>query len=157
MFDEDLTSVYWQKNFMPQNPLDYRNMWVGEKRDDAYLWEMYPKDCKILRIMAQEMLDLEDYCGSFIYDEYPDKFLFLRLVNKITEKYMKEVYNQHRSKETHRQQKMMDTDNPHGMEDMNRYYEMKDMDGKERKRIQDIVQIILANEIDRRRKQRKFW
>lgn len=121
MFDEDIKSEFWQNPLLQR---DYMGLWTGEKRDDAYLWEMYPKESKVLRSMAQEALDLQDYRGSFIYDEYPDKFLFMQMVNRITQKYM----------------------NNSAIQDP----EMK-------KWIFDMTQVILANEIDRLRKKKRFW
>lgn len=67
---------------------------VDEKKEEAYVWEMYPYEAKILQRYAKELLELEDCERSFIYDEYPDKFLFWRMVHKIKQRYLMEQMKQ---------------------------------------------------------------
>lgn len=137
MFDDDMRDGYiwnngalgdqfWKNRIQESNPLDL----MGSERDTAYLWEMYPKESKIIRRLVEAALDMEDYRGSFIYDEYPDKFLFFRMANKIMEQYMKEYSN---------------GTNGNGNNDCKNPW------------IIEIVQVILANEIYRRRSRRKYW
>lgn len=134
MFDDDMRDSYMWNNsalddpffrgrILEQNPL---NMMQGE-RDMAYLGEMYPKESKIIRQLVEEALDLEDYRGSFIYDEYPDKFLFYRMATKVTEKYIQQYSNGNNK------------------------------DGNKNPWVMEIVQVILANEIYRKRSRRKYW
>lgn len=136
MFDEDMRDSYMWNNsalddpffrgrILEQNPF---NMMQGE-RDIAYLGEMYPKESKIIKRLVEEALDMEDYRGSFIYDEYPDKFLFFRMAQRVTDQYMQQYSN--------------GTDNG--------------VDAYKNPWVIEIVQVILANEIYRRRSRRKFW
>lgn len=42
-------------------------------RDMEYLQQLYPDEIKKVRRRIAEILDLTDYEGSMIYDEYPDR------------------------------------------------------------------------------------
>lgn len=100
---------------------------ISVERNNAYLYEMYPRESKIIRRFVEEALDLEDYRGSFIYDEYPDKFLFLRMARKVADRYTNEHGN-----------------NEEGFDKIKPW-------------IIEIVQVILANEIYGRRNRRRYW
>ncbi|MGN0161169.1 MAG: hypothetical protein ACI4AQ_07275 [Lachnospiraceae bacterium] len=135
MFDEDMKSEFWQNSLLQ---MDYMGLWNNEKRDDSYLWEMYPQESKILRSLAQEALDLEDYRGSFIYDEYPDKFLFLRMSDRIARHYEEDYVKRNKNANQTPDATMM-------------------FDATMKKWIREMSQVILANEIERRRRRRTFW
>lgn len=111
-------------------------LWNGEERDATYLTEMYPRESKIIKRLVEEALDMEDYRGSFIYDEYPDKFLFLRMANKIADRYTGS-YCRTNGVITENVENMCNND-------------MKPW-------IIEVVQVILVNEIYRRRNRRKYW
>lgn len=104
----------------------------GPEMDNAYLWEMYPRESRIINRLVDEALDMEDYRGSFIYDEYPDKFLFLRMANRIAKKYGETAKN-------------------------NENTEDSETESCEEIWISQIVQVILANEIIRRRNRRRYY
>ena len=136
MFDEDmregngwnpsaLEERFWRERI--QNNMF--NPFVMGERDNAYLREMYPKEAKTIGDMIENELDMVDYSGSFIYDEYPDKYLFFRIVNKVTDRYFKQTGV------------VMDGD----------------ITSKNKQWVQEIAQVILANEIYRRRNRRKYW
>lgn len=115
---------FWRERIQESTGIfDYMN----NNRDSAYLVEMYPRESKILRSYVEEALDMEDYRGSFIYDEYPDKFLFLRMVKKIAGRYQKSA-----------------TGND-GCDECKKQW------------IMELIQVILANEIYRRRNRRRYW
>lgn len=133
MFDDDMRDEnlwnnsafgerFYQNRILEENPLSM----VQSERDMSYLLEMYPKEARIIRNLVEKALDMEDYRGSFIYDEYPDKFLFFRMVKKITEQYM--------SQQT-----------PTGDDTCKNPW------------VTEVTQVILANEIYRRRGRRKYW
>lgn len=136
MFDEDmregngwtpsaLEERFWRERI--QNNMF--NPFVMGERDNAYLREMYPKEAKTIGDMIENELDMVDYSGSFIYDEYPDKYLFFRIVNKVTDRYFEQAGV------------VMDGD----------------ITSKNKQWVQEIAQVILANEIYRRRNRRKYW
>lgn len=140
MFDEDMRNEFFWNNsafgedfyrnrILEANPLNL----AQNERDSAYLWEMYPKESKIIRRLVEEALDMEDYRGSFIYDEYPDKYLFFRMVTRIANQYMNQQSVMAGTADTEVEK---NSKNPWLME---------------------VVQVILANEIFRRRNRRKFW
>lgn len=155
MFD-DMKSKMWQNEYMwnkgalddwywrrriQENDLNLMN---GEERDMAYLQEMYPRESKIIRRLVEEALDMEDYRGSFIYDEYPDKLLFLRMANKIADRY-KGNYCRPQGVILDDSQNTSSSSRQNMCSD-----EMKPW-------IIEVVQVILVNEIYRRRSRRKFW
>ncbi len=43
-------------------------------RDLEYLQQMYPNDVRRFQRRISEILDKTDYEGSFVYDEYPDRY-----------------------------------------------------------------------------------
>lgn len=137
MFDDGMQNGYmWNDNAFGENFFSRRIQesypfdMMGNENDTAYLWEMYPKESKIIKRLVEETLDMEDYRGSFIYDEYPDKYLFFRMTGKIVDRYM------------------------------NEYADKTKDDGKSENKnpwITEVVQVILANEIFRRRNRKRFW
>ena len=48
-------------------------------KDMEYLQQMYPKDVRRFQKRISEMLDRSDYEGSFVYDEYPDRYSLITL------------------------------------------------------------------------------
>ncbi|MCH5260202.1 MAG: hypothetical protein J1F18_10625 [Lachnospiraceae bacterium] len=58
-------------------------------RDLEYLQQMYPVQAKKYQKIIAESLDLIDYEGSMIYDEYPDKWQIYRLTQMIVDKIKK--------------------------------------------------------------------
>lgn len=87
MFDEDIRNYDW---YVDENN-DYRidiNKIIKEHNDSQYMLEMYPSEAKILSGYAKEAVDLADFKRSFIYDEYPDKLLFYQMVEKVYKRYM---------------------------------------------------------------------
>lgn len=138
MFDEDMRKDNgWSRNQSALEEKFWReriqnnmfNPFVMGERDGAYLREMYPKEAKMIRDLAESELDMVDYHGSFIYDEYPDKYLFFRLVKKVTSRYFSET---------------------EAGKNVNTVPQDKQW-------VQEITQVVLANEIYRRRNRRKYW
>lgn len=138
MFDEDMRKDNgWNQNQSALEEKFWReriqnnmfNPFVMGERDSAYLREMYPKEAKMIRDMAESELDMVDYHGSFIYDEYPDKYLFFRLVKKVTSRYFSEMGADKNANTVPQDEQW----------------------------VQEITQVVLANEIYRRRNRRKYW
>lgn len=95
-------------------------------RDMEYLREMYPKEAQKLLIRIAEILDRMDYEESMIYDEYPDRWQLYRLAENIV-KILKE--DAERNEEAHSAEKW--------------------------EWISDMVQVLLFDEIFKRRHGRK--
>lgn len=55
------------------------------QRDLMYMREMYPQSVRMIQDTVEEEINRIDNSGSFIYDEYPDKYLLRRLVTRIME------------------------------------------------------------------------
>ena len=51
--------------------------------DLDYLRQMYPSYAKKYQSAISSVVDKMDYDGSFIYDQYPDKFTLQRMVSSI--------------------------------------------------------------------------
>lgn len=136
MFDEDMREDNgWNPSALEERFWRERirnnvfNPFVMSERDNAYLREMYPKEARIIGDMIENELNMVDYRGSFIYDEYPDKYLFFRIVNKVVDNYFEQA----------------------GADDL------ANIALQDKQWIQEIAQVILANEIYRRRNRRKYW
>lgn len=61
------------------------------ERDMLYMREMYPDKVKIASDVVTEVVSEIDRVGCFIYDEYPDKYLFRRLVTTAVSQYKESV------------------------------------------------------------------
>ena len=125
----------------------YGNMinFNGPEMDSAYLWEMYPRESRIINRLVEEALDMEDYRGSFIYDEYPDKFLFLRMANRIAKKYGEVTKTEGVMENNRNVENNMNTADNENTENCERIW------------ISQIVKVILANEIIRRRNRKRYY
>ena len=83
------------KDFYPfytsyANPLLYR----GEKEQEEEFFLMksyYPDTARKIQEKVEEECDLQDYEGSRLYDEYPDKYMFYHLCSKIKESMKPEI------------------------------------------------------------------
>ena len=61
-----------------------------QKRDREYLQSMYPATAKKIFPYIQEECDRQEYEGSMIYDEYPDKLQLCLMCRKAYEQVMKQ-------------------------------------------------------------------
>lgn len=70
---------------------DSGDMW----KDLEYLQQMYPLGAKIIQNEINKIINLYDYRGSIIYDEYPDRFLLYRLGREVLDslKRNREMYS----------------------------------------------------------------
>ena len=62
-------------------------------RDLIYMREMYPQSVRRIQDIVAAQLDIIDYAASFIYDEYPDKYMLWRIVARIKDMYMADENN----------------------------------------------------------------
>ena len=60
-----------------------------QKRDREYLQSMYPATAKKIFPYIQEECDRQEYEGSMIYDEYPDKLQLCLMCRRAYEQVMK--------------------------------------------------------------------
>lgn len=58
--------------------------------DLEYFQQLYPRGAKRLHKRIVKSLDILDYEGSMIYDEYPDQLMIRRMSRDIVEKMRKE-------------------------------------------------------------------
>lgn len=61
-----------------------------QKRDREYLQSMYPATAKKIFPYIQEECDRQEYEGSMIYDEYPDKLQLCLMCRSAYEQVMKQ-------------------------------------------------------------------
>lgn len=54
-------------------------------KDLEYLQQMYPGGAKLLQNEINKSINMYDYRGSMIYDEYPDRFLLYKMGEEILE------------------------------------------------------------------------
>lgn len=81
----------WNEGILGSDPWRDKVLYGGLdeiQRDLLYMREMYPQPVRALQDAVTEELDLMDNSRSFIYDEYPDKYLLYRLVSRVIERYM---------------------------------------------------------------------
>ncbi len=66
-----------------------QNLYLTEmeyERDMERMKELYPRDVKSILDLIEEECDKMEYEGSLMFDEYPDRMMLERLVDKIYEK-----------------------------------------------------------------------
>ena len=69
----------------------YYGQWgMAEDRDIEYVKEMYPLTFMTIQEMVEKECDYQEFAGSMMFDEYPDKMGILRIVNRIFENIKKE-------------------------------------------------------------------
>ena len=83
------------KDFYPfyasyANPMLYR----GEKEQEeefSLMKSYYPETARRIQEKVEEECDLQDYEGSRLYDEYPDRFMLYHLGRKIVDEVRSEA------------------------------------------------------------------
>ncbi len=55
-------------------------------RDLEYFQQLYPSEARLLQREIRKVIDIMDYEGSLIYDEYPDRFAMQKLAKDILAK-----------------------------------------------------------------------
>lgn len=75
---------------MPYSGLLYDEMQFMQNYDTQYLMEMYPTAAKIVYEYVEDEIRNQDYRGSFIYDEYPDKLMFRMMCKNIRDRMEKD-------------------------------------------------------------------
>ncbi len=55
-------------------------------QDLEYFQQLYPSGAKLLQREIRKVIDIMDYEGSLIYDEFPDRFAMQRLTKDILRK-----------------------------------------------------------------------
>ena len=105
-------------------PLQYDDDRI-ERRDFEYMKSMYPMAVKKILPYVEEECDRMSYEGSMIYDEYPDQLQIYMMCNRIYDK----VKNQKLSNDAEMEMQVSGRD----------------------ERLRDLVQILLFQELFRRR------
>lgn len=105
-------------------PLQYDDDRI-ERRDFEYMKSMYPMAVKRILPYVEEECDRMSYEGSMIYDEYPDQLQIHMMCNRIYDK----VKNQKPSNDMEMEMQVSGRDD----------------------RLRDLVQILLFQELFRRR------
>lgn len=111
-------------------PMEYDDERV-EQRDFEYMKSMYPETAKRLLPYVEEECDRMSYEGSVIYDEYPDQLQIRLMCNRIYEK-AKDLDGVEEEMEMSTQQ-------------------FQDRGRRRDNRLRDLIQIILFQELFRRR------
>lgn len=110
-----------------------------EERDYEYLKSMYPEMAKRILPYVEEECDRMEYDNSMIYDEYPDK-LQLRLM-------CRRIYDRVKEQEKFDELEAEELK----AEEMSRFQRGRYQQGKRPDRVRDIVELLLFQELFRRR------
>jgi len=82
------------------------NKWM---EDLEYFQQLYPSGAKILQREIRKVIDVMDYEGSLIYDEFPDRFAMQKLTKDIITKI--ELQSREEMKDGEEIKKMLASDN----------------------------------------------
>ena len=72
---------YVQGNAIPG--VYYSQLGMENDRDIEYVKEMYPQTINRLQELVEQESNRQEFAGSMMFDEYPDKMGVLRMVNRI--------------------------------------------------------------------------
>lgn len=81
----------WNENMYNTDPWKDKILFGGideKERDLMYMREMYPQSVRFAQDAVEDEMNRIDNSRSFIYDEYPDKYLLRRLILEIVDIYM---------------------------------------------------------------------
>lgn len=110
----------------------YYGQWgMSEDRDIDYVKEMYPMTFSKIQEVVEQECDRQEFAGSMMFDEYPDKLGVLQIVNRIFGK-VKEDESQ--CKEGDKCTKYPDD-----------------------QCLKDIIMVLLLNEMYRRRRRKRYY
>lgn len=110
----------------------YYGQWgMSEDRDIDYVKEMYPMTFSKIQEVVEQECDRQEFTGSMMFDEYPDKLGILQIVNRIFGK-VKE--DEKECKEGDKCTKYLDD-----------------------QWLKDIIMVLLLNEMYRRRRRKRFY
>lgn len=110
----------------------YYGQWgMLEDRDIDYVKEMYPMTFSKIQEVVEQECDRQEFTGSMMFDEYPDKLGILQIVNRIFGK-VKE--DEKECKEGDKCTKYPDD-----------------------QWLKDIIMVLLLNEMYRRRRRKRFY
>ena len=83
-YDDELQSgfgVYQAYPFYPFLP------WEDEKtRDQRRFRELYPMLARRIQPLVEKACDMQEYEGSFMFDEYPDRLMLRQICKRIRDK-----------------------------------------------------------------------
>lgn len=65
---------------MPVSGMYLGNVGMAQDKDMEYVKEMYPRAFAQIEEIVEKILDKQEFIGSMIYDEYPDKMGIYRMV-----------------------------------------------------------------------------
>ena len=64
----------------------YGQYTMMQDSDIDYIKEMYPSTFANIQELVEEESDRQEFAGSMMFDEYPDKLSIMRIVNRIFER-----------------------------------------------------------------------
>lgn len=149
------------------NTMDYRGgiyypdygSEMENQSDMRYMKELYPELAKRIQALAEEECDRMDYDGSMIYDEYPDRVMIYRIVNRILERLIAEGAISPIESDMGNEQDVNSE-----MEPISAMQDRRECRGRNCRnpRFEDFIQVILLNEIfkrrsNRRNRRRRYW
>lgn len=126
-----------------------QNLYLTEmeyERDMERMKELYPRNVKSILEIVEEECDKMEYEGSLMFDEYPDRMMLERLVDKIYDKVKNDNRNQETQMEVEQYQRRPSGPPPFG---------------PPRNDLRDLIGVILNNEMYKRRcrhrRCRRWW
>lgn len=105
---------------------------MDDERDMNYVKEMYPKTFAKLQEIVDDECDRQEFAGSMMFDEYPDKIGMMRIRNRVFDRLQLENVS---------------------CVEMSRECQKYPED----EWVKDIIMVLLLNEMCRRRRQRRRY
>ena len=139
---------------------DYYGTEMEDQSDVRYMKELYPDLARRIQVLVDEESDRMEYDGSMMYDEYPDRVMIYRIVQQILEQLLAEGELDFAESPVNEEMGESDADS--------QLVEAMQNGGNCRggncrnSQFEDLVQVILLNEIfkrraNRRNRRRRYW
>ncbi len=84
---------YREPFYLQRNPMIGMHLTPEESRDLEYVREMYPKAFSKIQEQVERECDRQEFAGSMMFDEYPDRLSMRRIANRIFDEVKKQEGN----------------------------------------------------------------
>lgn len=136
----------YEEPMQQENPLEAELN--RQEMEEALMQSFYPVEIQILQGIVEQVCDEEDYGGSRIYDEYPDKGMLEKMGRKIAGRARMELDDMYEEPEEEAQEASLSA------ADFESSRFRRERRGRRRRRrnpLEDLSEILLLHEVRRRR------
>ena len=136
----------YEETMEQENPLEEELN--RQEREEVLMQSFYPPEIQILQSIVEQVCDEEDYGGSRIYDEYPDRRMLERTGRKIADRAQKELPDFFYAEESQEYGLTVEDYDPYRASERRNFRRDK---RHRRNPLEELAEVLLFHEIRRRR------